>query len=80
MIVIISGRSPRELELVRVPVDVDGHIQNSRRRKRSGRNLDRVNPERIASQDPLKRSELLVDDRVVLVQIGVLATGSTPVT
>jgi hypothetical protein len=42
--------------------------------------LDRVNPERIASQDPLERSELLVDDRVVLVQVGVLATGSAPVT
>ena len=69
MIVIVSWRCPGEFQLVGLPVDVDCHVQHSGRRNGSGGNLDRVNPERISSKDPLERSELLVDDRVVLVQV-----------
>ena len=42
--------------------------------------MNGTDPEGFSAKDPLKGSEFLVDDCVVLVQVGILATRSTSVT
>ncbi len=60
-------------------MNIDGHVEDPGRRDGSCRNLDRLDPEGFSSEDPLKGSKLLVDDGVVVVRVGILATGPAAV-
>ena len=79
MVIVFAGRRPSELQLVGFPVNVDRQVEDPGRRDRPCRNLDRVDPERLSPKDPLKRSELLVDDGVEVVEVRVLAARPTAV-
>ena len=79
MIIVVTRCSPGKFQLVRVPVNVDGQIKDPWRWHGS-RSLNGTDPEGFSAKDPLKGSEFLVDDCVILVQVGIFATRSTSVT
>ena len=79
MVIVFARSRPSELQPVGFAVNVDRQVEDPGRRDRPGRNLDRVDPERLSSKDPLKRSELLVDDGVEVVEVRVLAARPTAV-
>lgn len=79
MVIVFTRCRPSELQLVGFSVNVNRQVKDSSRRDRSGRHLDGVDPERLSSKDPLERSQLLVDDGVEVIQVGVFAARSTTV-